>query len=306
MNATETLLTCPQCETHGFTARGLQAHRCTGVNRNPTSPRPAAQRPARADESAAPGQSPKGAKPLTLATLDALQAAPFVGESEDALLGRQLSAQWDKVVGGQREQLIFGAMMVKLRAKVGGVSACGHSSKTKGTGLNGWLEAHAPKVARSTAYRLMEIAEGVQAEFRLGAKVDLEALLAAQIENLDGALAKKRLAIDQCIEGQSQRQLLLTFGKEHQPRGGDTSGHEPKLTPAEQHALRVKNLREDSTEPFRLLSLLGEKWHILKDAEIEGAIDIAEEWLSKAKAWLKLPKGKRPLGAAVQSLTAAQ
>jgi hypothetical protein len=41
------------------------------------------------------------------------------GESEDALMGRQLCEQWDKVVGGQREQLIFGAMMLKLRVRVG-------------------------------------------------------------------------------------------------------------------------------------------------------------------------------------------
>ncbi len=296
----DTLVTCPLCDTPNIYSKALKAHQRS---------KNCANRAARAKRLTDAAQ--KGAKPLTLAGLDAMGAAAMIGESEDGLLGRQLSEQWDKVVGGQREQLVFGAMMMKLRARIATGSACGaskasHDPTKKGTGLKGWLKEHAPRVAESTAYRLMEIAEGVRAEFKLGAKVDLELLLAAQIENLDGALAKKRAAIEQCIEGQSQRQLLLTFGKEAKLRGGDTSGKAEKLTPEEQRALDLQNLREDATAPFKLLSELGDKWHVFNDAEGEGAIDIAEAWLVKAKAWFKTPKSKRPVADAVKQLIDAK
>jgi hypothetical protein len=37
MSKTETLHTCPTCQTSGFTARGLNAHVCNGKNRNPSA-----------------------------------------------------------------------------------------------------------------------------------------------------------------------------------------------------------------------------------------------------------------------------
>jgi|GEM_PF-4778123 len=38
MNHTEQLVACPSCHTSGFTPRGLAAHKCRGVNRNPSDP----------------------------------------------------------------------------------------------------------------------------------------------------------------------------------------------------------------------------------------------------------------------------
>lgn len=307
-STTEQTTTCPKC---GLVCQGprIRPHNCAARQAHPERylppnlPRPAApsgpdstgRKGGPAEEQApAPGTLSKGAKPLTLAALGAMPLV-LAGESEDATLGRQLTEQWERAIGGTREQIVFGAMMLKLRAKVGGVSACGHSSKTKGEGLAGWLDQNAPKISRGTAYRLMEIAEGVQDLCKLGKKVDLEELLAGSVEDLPERLAKKRVEIEKLIEGKSQRQLLLAFGGgSNKARGGDTS-HAKKLTPEEEQAAMEAALREDASAPFVALESMGEAWRILDDAEIESRIEVAEEWAKKARAWLSTPKSKRPV-----------
>jgi hypothetical protein len=165
--------------------------------------------------------TPEQRAPLTLSSLAVL---PPVAGSEDAEMGRQLTEQWERVKASRREDLIFGAMMLKVRERV--VSACGHNSRPqRGPGsqegsLKDWIDKHAPTVSRSVAYRLMEIAEGVQQDFKLG-KLDLAQLLIAQVEGMDPQLATKRAQIEEVIEGKSQRQLLLEFGNaKPKDRGG--------------------------------------------------------------------------------------
>ena len=175
--------------------------------------------------------SSRGTRELTLSGLDVLPPVYAAGESQDVIMGRQLTEQWDRVVGGQREQLIFGAMMLKLRAHLLSPRADskhkGSGRYAKGEGVEAWLAAHAKRVSKGTAYRLMDIAEGVAAEFKLGKRVDLEMLLSAQVENLDTNLAKKRAKIEECIEGRSQRQLLLEFGKKADGRASNKGGFRP-------------------------------------------------------------------------------
>lgn len=237
MKNPEVTTVCPKC---GFPSQGprVRPHNCAGHLANPghygppISPRPAAD--SAQDEISGPPASAPGTLSRHGGTLGgrdakgAIVPASDAPDDEDALLGVQLEMQWERVVGGQREQLIFGAMMLKLRTNL---SARGQVSKGgrghKGEGLEGWLDKHAPKVARSTAYRLMEIAEGIGAEFRLGKKADLEALLAAQVEDLPEKLAKKRAEIESMIEGKSQRQLLLEFGKGADGRSKNPGGFRP-------------------------------------------------------------------------------
>lgn len=312
-STTEQTTTCPKC---GLVCQGprIRPHNCAARQAHPERylppnlPRPAApsgpdstgRKGGPAEEQApAPGTLSKGAKPLTLAALGAMPLV-LAGESEDATLGRQLTEQWERAIGGTREQIVFGAMMLKLKARIATGSARGatkgsHDPTSSGTGLKGWLKTHAPKVGESTAYRLMEIAEGVQDLCKLGKKVDLEELLAGSVEDLPERLAKKREEIEKLIEGKSQRQLLLAFGGgSGKARGGDTS-HAKKLSPEEEQAALEAALREDATAPFKAFEAMGEAWRILNDAEIEGAIDIAEEWVKKARAWLSAPKNKRPV-----------
>lgn len=177
------------------------------------------------------GKLSKGTKALTLATLSELPPAFVAGESEDQVMGRQLTQQWERVKASRKEDLIFGAMMCKLREHIATGSARGatkasHDPTKKGTGLKGWLETYAPTVSESIAYRLMEIAEGIAADFHLK-RIDLEALLGAQIENLDTNLAKKRAQIEEVIEGKSQRQLLLEFGRAGDARSKNPGGFRP-------------------------------------------------------------------------------
>ena len=151
-------------------------------------------------------------------------------DDQDAVMGLQLTLQWERVVGGQREQLIFGAMMGRVKEHVGCGSARGAAKlgnkDREGTGLKGWLKKHAPKVGESTAYRLMEIAEGIAADFHLK-RVSLEDLLAASVETLDAALAKKREQIELMIDGKSQRQLLLEYGRAADGRSKNPGGFRP-------------------------------------------------------------------------------
>lgn len=309
-STTEQTTTCPKC---GLVCQGprIRPHNCAARQAHPERylslnlPRPAA--PSGPDSTGRKGgpaekQAPalgilsKGAKPLSLA---ALQAMPLVlaGESEDATLGRQLTEQWERAIGGTREQIVFGAMMLKLRERISSARGRVHpgGASSKDTGVEGWLKQHAPKISKGTAYRLMEIAEGVQDLCKLGKKVDLEELLAGSVEDLPERLAKKREEIEKLIEGKSQRQLLLAFGGgSGKARGGDTS-HAPKLTPEEELARMEAALREDASVPFSALESMGDAWRILDDAAIEARIDIAEAWTQKARAWLKTPKAKRPV-----------
>lgn len=218
----ETLLTCPDCQTPNFLARGLAAHRGNKHCREVAAQNLFSGKPPRL-----PGA---GGSPLTLEKLDALPPAYVAGESEDAVLGRQLTEQWERVKSARKEDLIFGAMMVRLRDRVLAPRAeskhKGSGRFAKGEGLKPWLKEHAPAVSEGVAYRLMEIAEGIAEDFHLK-RVDLEMLLSAQIESLDAALTKKRLAIEEVIDGKSQRQLLLDFGRAADGRSKNPGGFRP-------------------------------------------------------------------------------
>jgi hypothetical protein len=143
----------------------------------------------------------------------------------DAQMGAQLTAQYALAVGGIRHVLIFGAMMLQVRD--GLISARGNKPLARGVnsdgGLSSWLTEHAPKVNLSTAYRFMDLAEGLRNEFRLAAKTDLVHLLQAPVETLPAPRQKEREKIDAFVEGKSQRQLLFDFGfdtRAGKPKGG--------------------------------------------------------------------------------------
>lgn len=230
---TETLHDCPRCGTKNFTANGLASHNCD-------------KHKARRDASLAVS----GRKPLTLATLAELP--PVVG-NEDAEMGRQLTAQWERVKDSRKQDLIFGAMMLKVRERVDsarGANSATRGPTTKGTGLKGWITEFAPCVSEGVAYRLMDIAEGIRESFKLGAKVDLEALLTAQVESLDTKLAGQREKIEEMIEGRSQRQLLLEFGNAEPKHrlGGDTTPKDgtvrPRADKADQAQAHFHGLQE--------------------------------------------------------------
>lgn len=136
------------------------------------------------------------------------------GQSDEAVMARQLSEQYQRAVGGLWEVVKFGAMMVHLRDAL---SARGQSGK----GVAAWVEEHCPEISRPTAYRFMAIAEGLRQEVKLGAKVDLLNLLTADHKDLEPKLLRKRTEIQDMLEGRSQRQLLLMFAE---PKSGGKGG----------------------------------------------------------------------------------
>jgi hypothetical protein len=148
---------------------------------------------------------------------------------DDPLMGAQLTTQWELVKSGTKHQLIFGAMMLRLRERCDGACAVAHlgNEARKGTGLKTWLAQHAPTVSERSAYRMMQVAEGIRDDLRLGKTTDLEALLVAQREDLPAKLAEKRVKIDEVIDGKSQRQLLLEFGRGADGRTTNSAGFRP-------------------------------------------------------------------------------
>jgi hypothetical protein len=280
-------------------------------------PRPATEATtADADPTTAPGTSPSG-QPLTLATLDAMPPAYVAGEGEDAIMGRQLTEQWERVKASRKEDLILGAMVVKVRERV--LSARGRPKRGPGStegSLSQWLEKFAPTVSRSIAYRLMEIADGIAESFKLG-RMDLEQLLCAQVDGLDEKLAKKRLQIEEVIEGKSQRQLLLDFGREAKPKGGDKHprctacakplrDHSATHCPHCQHPTGVTELTPEAKmdelrERVRVWAgelisdsrIAHKLWRLLPDHEAKALAAHLDQFRRDLDEWVKQPAARR-------------
>ena len=222
-------------------------------------------------------------------------------DDQDKVMGLQLSIQWDKIKGNRKEDLIFGAMMLKVRNHI--LTQHAESSVSKkgrfgtGSGLKSWLKENAPMVGEAIAYQLMDLAEGVQAECKLGKTVDLESILAAQVDELPEKLAADRAKVEAFIEGKSRRSIQLTLGliEPAKPRGGDTSEKGKQLTPEEEQAKLEASLREDASAPFKGIEDMGDAWKILNDGDLEARILIAEEWTAQAREWLRTPKKNRPV-----------
>lgn len=143
----------------------------------------------------------------------------------DVKMAEQLTAQYRAAVGGMIEVVKFGAMMLALRDELRRRVQAGEiEANAKGGGVEGWLREHAAEVSRPTALRFMALAEAVRELAKLGPGVDLVHLLTASASTLQGAMAKKRAAIENLIEGKSQRQLLLMIADDSTPparTGGD-------------------------------------------------------------------------------------
>lgn len=206
------------------------------------------------------------------ATTKTLATTPAISP-DDKLRGEQLTAAFRDANGAVKRVLIFGAMMLAQREAI--VSARGHvrtgGAASKGDGLKAWLELCAPEVAesRATAYRYMALAEGLREELKLGKKADLSLLLTSKGDTLSENLRKKAAEIDKIIEGKSQRQLLLDFGKaEPKARGGFHPRKGPAPTPEEILATQRRLANEDADDLMRKCDLIfADNAHTLIDPD---------------------------------------
>lgn len=222
--------------------------------------------------------------PQTLAALD------------DRGLGRQLLDQYHRATAGMVEYIAFGALALHIKGRVDsarGANSPQRGPTTKDTGLKAWLKEHAPDISEATAYRYIELAEGVKAEFKLGPKTDL--YLALKASTPSPAEEKLRAKIAAFVDGKSQRQLLIGFGKFDARQGGARTPAGKKLSPEEQLAAYVSLAQQESVSAFSGFhaSTKAEKWKFCSDAELQVAIADAEKFAKQARKWLETPKAER-------------
>lgn len=164
---------------------------------------------------------------------------PITCESSDdtASFAAALTEQYHLATRGMIEVLRFGAMMIQLEETLSARGQGGNG--IKGEGVKGWLQQHAPEVARTTAYRLKAVAEGVQREYLgiVGAKVarqfSLPALVTTPASDLPDAARAKQMELFDYVAGTSQRSWLDRFkpaprigGRTYERTGGKGQRHE--------------------------------------------------------------------------------
>lgn len=209
--ASEQLHTCPGCHTPNFTARGLKAHKCK------SKPRAAA-----------------------------LQIVK--GDDQDVIKGQQLTAAYERAVGGMKDVLTCGAMMMQLREEHPELAKAGRPSKKLSTvdnsdqaeplTLQKWLDKYAPKVKRPTAIRFLNVTESVCGEYAkiVGPKVakqfSLQALVTTPAADLPAEAKAKQITLFDFVSGTSQRSWLDRFAPESpQQRGSDNRSSDAKPRP---------------------------------------------------------------------------
>lgn len=220
---------------------------------------------------------------------------------DDKLRGQQITEAFREANGAVKRVLIFGAMMLVQRDLVDsarGVNSATRGPTTKGDGLKAWLKAFAPEVAASegSAYRYMGLAEGLRDALKLGKKADLTLLLTAPDEELSESLRKKQAEIDKLIEGKSQRQLIFEFGKaEPKLKGGHRTKSGPPETPEEKFKRHAQDQHDKFVATFESVKFRHDDkaLRFASDVEIELACDFCEEFITAARAWLKLPRRER-------------
>lgn len=143
-------------------------------------------------------------------------------DDQNAQMGAQLTAQYEKATGAMKEVLIFGCMMLQLREMHPEMTQAGRPKKELSTvdnkapvTLQKWLDKFAPKVKRPTAMRFLHVAESVAEQYaeivgaKVAAKFSLPALVTAS--ELPGPVSAKRDSLFDFIAGTSQRSWLDQF-----------------------------------------------------------------------------------------------
>lgn len=205
-------------------------------------------------------------------------------------MGQQLTEQYHRATGAIREILIFGSMMVQMKDTLS-TRGQGTGNGIKGDGLKGWLECYAPDISRPTAYRFMELAEGLQKRFET---TDTVFLLSTPVEDLSDAEQAKRKEIDELIEGKSQRQLYFDFGL-NEKKAELTESQIVKVIRSKSPAQKESELRTALCLKFdAVYKTFGTKeWQILTDDMLRGTVELFEEFATDVRAYLAIPKAER-------------
>lgn len=197
---------------------------------------------------------------------------PAVQDGNEQIMARQLEEQYGRAVGGLWEVVKFGAMMLHLREILIPRAESKHKGSGRyaaGEGLKAWIEANCPIIKLATAWRFMDLAEGLKNEMKLGKKVNLYEVLTLEESELPPKLQAKREQIAAFLEGKSQRQLLFHFANPNpKPTGGARNAQ--RLTDEE----RIERDREDARKRWTDLAntikhegIDGKTWTLLNKHE---------------------------------------
>ncbi|MDR1304489.1 MAG: hypothetical protein LBK76_04615 [Verrucomicrobiales bacterium] len=144
----------------------------------------------------------------------------------DLEMGLQLTAQYQRAIGGMTEVLKFGAMMMRLREHLSQSPRADSVKLKRGKdvadgGIDGWLKRYAPQVKHATAYRFLHVAEAVLGDVKkqLPARVSFVELVTKPAAELSAKLQKKQLELFDYVSGTSQRSWLDMF-RPKTPLGG--------------------------------------------------------------------------------------
>jgi hypothetical protein len=231
--------------------------------------------------------------------------ATITTEADQKRLGRQIEDQYEKATTGLVENIALGGLLEQVH-KV--LSTCGHNSRrgpqTKGDGLKGWLAEHAPAVQRAAAYRCLDLAESIRAEFKIGVKTDLYELLKSAAPSPKEKTLREKIGA--FVAGKSQRQLLIGIGRPDAQAGGHRPRQGPAPTEAEIRDAWLEDARNRSVSVFSGLHELDERWKTMPDNQLALAIEDARRFAREAEAWLKTPQPARKAIAVEKHLQAAE
>lgn len=212
-----------------------------------------------------------------------------VSESDDAVVGQQLTAQYKRAVSGMREVLIFGAMLMQVESCVQrGQNSASRGPTAKGTGLKGWLERFAPEISRPTAYRFLGITKAIAGDYQaivgsqIAGRYDLPTLALADPATLPERVRAKQLELFDYVAGTSQRSWLDQFkGDPYANNGGhrDRPNGTKRRTAAEKEYDDKTGLALDWYRVgFPALRLLneepGQTWENLPDVHLANVADL--------------------------------
>jgi hypothetical protein len=206
------------------------------------------------------------------------------GTADDPAMAKLLTAQYRLAIGGLWEVVKFGAMLAQVRDSLNSARGIQRGQIGYTGSLKEWLEANCPDVNVSTAYRFLTLAEGVRAEVKLGAKVDLCHLLTAPEAELDARLASKRQEIAELLDGKSQRQLLFAFMKaDRKPTGGARDVHGRRRTEDELAEADAKQTWQELVSTLTCEGAVRKSYALLPQASRRKILDALLEVVSNVR-----------------------
>ncbi len=285
----ETLVTCPTCNTPGFTERGLKAHRCKGINRS----------------SAQPVGSSDSKSGITVAT-GKLSKAPRLQKGDDKQVAAELGRLVRDAQDGTRRILICGLFIETIVANL------------KHGELGPWIDAHEAEIGakRASVFGWRDFSAevmkqvGLQKSNALDFSLPLHEALALPPAKVPEDVREVREKIDELIAGKSVRQLQFQFreceaiGDElvRTGRGGDrTASRGPRRSKAEiahddfkinggaacTDARRALKHLFSITGPHKPKEIIPRAWDLLDDKALrelkEMAIDLRDGILESEK-----------------------